>query len=106
MALATDYAAAQLMYFGLATNLTVDEPSISTHDLIHKLGGAYPSQADLLWLIYFAHWKLIDFKVKLLGLSTSQTEAIIRVQIQWLKILDHHGDLTRVSGYLSLTDLF
>jgi hypothetical protein len=106
MALATDYAAAQLMYLGLATNLTVDDPPPSTHDLIHKLGGAYPSQADLLWLIYYSHWKLIDAKVKLLGMNASQMEAILRVQLQWLRILDHHGDLTRVTGYLSLTDLF
>ena len=112
MALSTDYAAAQLMYVSRTTNLTDDalapDARARGNDLIRKLCAEYPSQADLLWLIYFSYWKLLDPHGKDPTLNRSQYAALLKVQEQWLKVLDHHGarNLSHVKTWINLTDLF
>jgi hypothetical protein len=122
MALSTDFAAAQITYFLIATTAMDDNhPTIQTqaNELIRKLCSEYPSQADLLWLITFDLWKILDRTTRPASLTVQQFESLLNVEAQWLKILGHnssrineklieHGRLSERprAGRLALTDLF
>jgi len=113
MSVSTDYAAAQITYFIIATTAIGDNHAMiqsQANELIRKLCSEYPSRADLLWLITFDLWKILDRSVRPASLSVQQFESLLNVEATWLKILDPYNRIHEQNSLhgrrLALTDLF